>query len=134
MVQKVKTAIKTGNKPEKVKKPRKAPKAFLEAAKKYQFKPGESGNPNGTPKGERLSTQIRRLLSEVGAKGTKGKEYTNGELIMKALLKKARYGDARSIEILFDRLEGKPKSGLLNVDEDDDDTGISSIKVTIERD
>lgn len=97
------------------------------------FKKGKSGNVSGGPKGERLSTQIRRALSEIAAKGKGGKEYTHGEIILKALLKKAGNGDARSIELLYDRLEGKPKSGLLNIDEEDNDNAIGAITVTIER-
>jgi hypothetical protein len=97
----------------------------------FKFKKGQSGNPNGGPKGERLSTQIRRALEEIAAKGKNGKEYTNGELILKAMLKKAQNGDVRATELLYDRLEGKPKSGLLNTDDNDIDDAIGSITVTI---
>lgn len=126
MTKNTKTAAKTAAK----KKKENAGHKNVEA---YKFKKGETGNPNGAPKGERLSTMIRRALLEIGGKGTKGQEYTNGDLILKALIKKAKYGDARAIEILYDRLEGKPKSGLLNIDEDDDDNAIGAITLTIER-
>lgn len=47
----------------KVKKPFQH-EAQFKKGNSYAFKPGQSGNPNGTPKGERISTIVQRLLDK----------------------------------------------------------------------
>ena len=36
---------------------------YRKPPKHSQFKPGQSGNPNGRPRGASLATQVRNLLS-----------------------------------------------------------------------
>ncbi len=77
-----------------------------------QFKEGESGNPNGRPKGSRnLSTILKEMLEEdveVVIDGKKERRQFQ-EVIICKLLKKANDGDIRAIEQIFDRTEGKAK-------------------------
>lgn len=68
---------------------------------KHKFKKGETGNPNGRPK--KIPT-IDKLLSDV--------DESDYEAVMKALVKKAKAGDIRAIEVLYDRAYGKSKQEI----------------------
>jgi hypothetical protein len=67
------------------------------------WKEGVSGNPVGKPKGVRhLSTLLKEALLKEGG---------DSELV-KTLIKKAIEGNDRSIQEIFDRLEGKPQQAI----------------------
>jgi len=67
--------------------------------KDKQFKPGQSGNPNGRPK---KLPELDKLLSDVfGA--------DEMERVLKAVYAKALKGDTRAAEIILDRGYGKAK-------------------------
>lgn len=69
--------------------------------KETQFQPGQSGNPTGRPK---KLPEIDDLLADVlGEEGIEAKQ------ILEALIKKAKKGDVRAAEVLFDRAFGKAK-------------------------
>ena len=68
------------------------------------FKKGQSGNPNGRPKKDRC---ISDILREQGLNVIDGK-HTNLQLIVEKLYEKASGGDLKAIDMIFDRLEGKP--------------------------
>ena len=69
------------------------------------WKPGESGNPNGRPKNENsLSNLLRKELEETDP----DTGLANKEVIAKALVRLARGDNLAAIEKIFDRLEGKP--------------------------
>jgi Family of unknown function (DUF5681) len=83
--------------------------------KHTQWKPGQSGNPNGRPKKEACLTTLLKeelerpvkdpnLLETVGAKVG---DVTWGQMIAIALIRKAAKGNERAAEIIFDRAEGK---------------------------
>ena len=63
-------------------------------AKGNQFKPGQSGNPNGRPRGSR-SKHI--VAMEALARG-------EAEAVVKALLEKAKNGDAVAARPILDRI------------------------------
>jgi hypothetical protein len=71
-----------------------------------QFKPGQSGNPNGRPK---KLPELDQLMADV-----LGEE--NGEVwaekILKALRRKAAAGDIRAAEVLLNRGYGMPKQKI----------------------
>jgi hypothetical protein len=78
-----------------------------------QFKKGESGNPNGRPKGSRNRSTIARKWLEVnqslknpltGENETMSQE----DLMTLALIKKARDGDTNAYKALMDSGYGAP--------------------------
>jgi hypothetical protein len=80
---------------------------------KNQFKKGESGNPNGRPKGTRNRSTIARQWLEVnqnlknpltGENETMSQE----DLMTLALIKKARDGDVNAYKALMDSGYGAP--------------------------
>lgn len=94
---------------------------------KWQWKEGQSGNPKGKPKGKTIKTLLREHLYKVARKTQAGEELTEMDEILLAHIKKAKKGNGYSTEILFDRLEGKARSGLLNPDADDEIGGIEIV-------
>lgn len=75
------------------------------------FKPGESGNPEGRPKGSKnLSTILREMLElEIEVDGVK---ITQKDAMIKKLIKKSTDGDIKAIQEIFDRTEGKAKQEI----------------------
>jgi hypothetical protein len=69
-----------------------------------EFKPGQSGNPNGRPK---KLPELDKLLADVLGEEKDG--LTAAEAILKALRMKAAKGDIRAAEVLLDRAYGKAK-------------------------
>jgi len=78
------------------------------------FEKGQSGNPNGRPKGVQNSkTRLLRLLELVQKRRNpitgEEKDFTVLELMDMQMISKALKGDQRAYEAVVDRLEGKPK-------------------------
>ena len=80
---------------------------------KHEFKKGESGNPNGRPKGSKNRSTIARQWLEVnqnlknpitGENETMSQE----DLMTLALIKKAREGDVNAYKALMDSGYGAP--------------------------
>jgi len=78
------------------------------------FQKGQSGNPNGRPKGRlNLKTILEKYLEAEVTHTTVEGEAINIPAIDAMVLKqiaKAREGDTPAFRELMDRLEGKPKS------------------------
>ena len=84
-----------------------------ENIQKHEFKKGESGNPNGRPKGAKNRSTIARYWLEVnqnlknpltGESETMSQE----DLMTLALIKKAREGDVNAYKALMDSGYGAP--------------------------
>ncbi len=65
------------------------------------FKPGQSGNPGGRPKGTSVTAVLRELLDQAGP-----------DSVAAPLLELAQGGDIQAIKVLLDRTEGKVKEQL----------------------
>lgn len=81
------------------------------------WKPGQSGNPSGRPRGtENSATRLRRLLDAVQTARhpvTKEMEdFTTLELMDAALIARAMKGDVVAYREVLDRLEGKVPQAL----------------------
>jgi hypothetical protein len=85
-----------------------------EDIQKHEFKKGESGNPNGRPKGAKnRSTIARQYLDLI----TKHKNVLTGEIesltqeemITLAMLNKASKGDVNAYKAVMDSAFGAPK-------------------------
>lgn len=69
------------------------------------FKPGQSGNPAGRPKGSRsISTLMMDKLEE------------NGDRIIAALFERAEKGDTSAIKFIIDKCMPTPKGPLVTFD------------------
>ncbi len=66
--------------------------------KSAQFKPGQTGNPNGRPK---KLPGLDELLGDIPE--------SDYQAIIGALIKKAKRGDVRCAEVILDRAYGKAK-------------------------
>ena len=86
------------------------------------WKKGQSGNPNGRPKkGHTLTDQIEKALAVRDIK-TGYSNITRNEAIVAVLIKEALGGNIKAIDMIMDRVEGKPiqqtdidLTGALNV-------------------
>lgn len=77
-----------------------------------RWKPGQSGNPAGKPKGtEHSSTRLKRLLEAVGKMKNpltkREEEFTGLEMMDAAIIARAMKGDVAAYREILDRLEGK---------------------------
>lgn len=83
-----------------------------ENIEQHKFKPGESGNPNGRPKGSRNRSTLVREWLEVKQKEKNPltgqvEELEQQDLITLALIKKAKKGDVQAYKELMDSAHGK---------------------------
>lgn len=88
------------------------------------YKPGESGNPNGRPKGSRNRSTIAKQWLEINEKAknpvTGTEEVLSQEdLLTLAQIKKAREGDVNAYKALMDSAYGTPNQKM-NVEMDAD--------------
>ena len=81
--------------------------------KKHEFNKGESGNPNGRPKGSKNRSTIARQWLEVNQSSKnpitgQNETMSQEDLITLALIKKARDGDVNAYKALMDSGYGAP--------------------------
>ena len=89
--------------------------------KEHRFKEGQSGNPNGRPKGISLTTILKKYLNKeidftdpIEAKKVKKRI---GDVIILKLLANAIKGDDRAIKEILERVDGKITQPLQNLGE-----------------
>jgi hypothetical protein len=78
------------------------------------WKPGESGNPGGRPRGR---INVLALLSEL-LEDTDENGKSRGERIVDALVASAENGDLRSIREILDRVVGKQAAVIVDEEQD----------------
>lgn len=81
------------------------------------FKPGQSGNPGGRPKGLSITARLRALLEkgEINGEPIKGGQQV-ADLVAESIVKQAISGNAPLIKELLDRTEGKVPDRLAGPD------------------
>ncbi len=85
---------------------------IADEGKNYQFKEGQTGNPQGRPRGKSVSTILKELL-DGEIKNTEGITKTRSEVIALKLFEKAiKNGDLKAITEILDRTEGKAPQTL----------------------
>ena len=93
----------------KTKKPRDYDVGYAKPPQSTRFKLGQSGNPQGRPKGQRnLATDIEQELSETILVNEGGRQtvITKQRAMIKALLAKALKGDTRASAVLIQLAQG----------------------------
>ena len=71
------------------------------AGESTRFKPGQSGNPGGRPKGISMSKVLTDELSVEEARK-----------VIRAVVRRAKKGDVKAASLLFDRTDGKAPQPL----------------------
>lgn len=77
---------------------------FCRPPVQHQFKPGQSGNPAGRPKGQSVTAILRQVVD--------ADDSTLAEQLVRKLVDRAIGGDIRAIREVLDRLEGKPRQSI----------------------
>src|SRR5690349_9336295 len=72
-----------------------------------RFKPGQSGNPNGRPKGTTISEYLRRESEVLVGDRTKG------EIVAEKAFDLAMGGDMKAIVFISERLDGKVPTRII---------------------
>ena len=68
------------------------------------WKPGQSGNPRGRPRKQLIDEALEDLLASNGSEAAQD--------VAVALLKRARKGDIRAIQLIAERTQGKPRRAI----------------------
>jgi len=92
-----------------------------------EFKPGQTGNPNGRPK---KLPELDKLLA--GVLGDEQNGMTAGEAILMRLRKDALSGHIRAAEILLDRAYGKPKQPVEHSGDQDKPIKVQTDKLSLD--
>jgi hypothetical protein len=80
-----------------------------------QFKPGQSGNPNGRPKkGDSWADILNEAMDELIESEDFQNKVSCKKAIAKVLAKRALKGDVKAIETIMERQEGKAKQTVDN--------------------
>lgn len=93
------------------------------------WKPGESGNPEGSSRGRRLTTLLLGKLKTAFPGDTKGR--LTQTLVVEALLRAGILGNVPALKLIFDRVDGPVlgDEGTLPLD----DAGVVRVRMTSTR-
>ena len=86
----------------------------------HQWQPGQSGNPNGGPKGPHLATVVQRILNGESTIEDCGRKLSRLEaMVIRQVIKAIDKDDTHAFNAIMDRLAGKPNqqiegSGTIN--------------------
>jgi hypothetical protein len=88
--------------------------------KHSRFKPGQSGNPKGRPKGARgfkaeLDEELKQLITVTEAGRTR--KLSKQRAMIKALFAKALKGDSKSVQLILSHSSGLSDPAVLQSDE-----------------
>jgi hypothetical protein len=72
-----------------------------------QFKPGQSGNPGGRPRGASLTKLISGLLEKEEFQGSSLEGRKVADALASVIVTKAIEGDYRFVELVMNRIDGK---------------------------
>jgi hypothetical protein len=104
------------------------PVGYKRPPKAAQFKPGQSGNPSGKPKGLRsIAHELRDILSEeiTVSSGNETKRVTKQRALASALVTAAIEGDLRATAIVMGHLNRDGSSSKEASEEDIDFSAIN---------
>jgi|SRR5579864_5385909 len=89
----------------------------FEPGNPFRFNPKQSGNPAGRPKANHRQ-RLGKLMDDVLKHKLKENDGYLAEVLATALIKSARKGSLKAIEMIFERTQGKPQQSLnLKTDE-----------------
>ena len=77
-------------------------------SRENQFRPGQSGNPGGRPKGRSVTARVRRLMlaGEIGGKALPdGKQVA--DVVAETLLREALSGNFKALKYLIERNDSR---------------------------
>lgn len=101
------------------------------------FKKGESGNPKGRPKGQSLTSILQdavdRKISKTDPLSGLKKKVTISKALAYSVISKGLKGDIKAINMIFDRLEGKPKQSIEMDGDLNTNTNRTNIDLTFEQ-
>jgi len=75
--------------------------------KEYRWKPGQSGNPRGVPKGTVFLTDYLRKLLKMN-------DYQAAKVLCHIILEKAMEGDFKFVKEVWDRMDGPVRQEVEN--------------------
>lgn len=95
------------------------------------WKPGESGNPQGARvKARRFSTILERALLQEDLKAEEDHRLRKG---IEKTLDKAADGDLPALQMIADRLDGKPKQTTVLASPDEGEEGVKELSITLKK-
>ena len=92
---------------------------YKKPPKQGQFKPGQSGNPKGRPKGlQNLATDLQEELEQkiLITEANKSQEVTKQRAMLKTLFAKALKGETRAANVLIGLILGLEQANQNNTD------------------
>jgi hypothetical protein len=99
--------------------------------REHLFKPGKSGNPGGRPKTKSLSKAYRQQLESICP--TDAQARTWAEVIAERTAVAAAKGNVQAAVELADRVEGKVRLALAEVDDEFAEMSVEELEAELER-